>query len=68
MSSSPKNNATEATKRTEKEKSDVCPTEMEIHEWNVELRTNNVRMDEHTSDVRMDKIKAQRRQDKPRKG
>ena len=46
----------------------VSLTEMEIQEWNMELRTNNICMDEQTSDMRMEKIKdlehceAQRRQ------
>ena len=69
MCSSPKNSEADGTKRLENEKSKVGPTEMEIHEWHMELRTNNVCMDEHTSEVRMEKIKnlekceAQRRQD-----
>jgi hypothetical protein len=45
-------------------------TEMEIQEWNIKLRSNNICMDEHISDVRMKKIEdlekseAQKRQDR----
>ena len=64
--------STKVTKETklEIEKSKVGSTE--IHEWNMELRTNNVCMDEHNSDVRMkkveeiDKDEAQGRQDRAR--
>jgi hypothetical protein len=31
--------------------------EMEINEWNMELRRNNICMDEHNVDIRMQKIK-----------
>ena len=57
MYSSPKNNEGYGTERSVIEKGKVGPTEMEIQEWYMELRTNNVCMDEHTSDVRMEKIK-----------
>ena len=72
MYSSPKNNEGYGTERSVNEKIKVGPTEMEIQEWYMELRTNKVCMDEHTSDVRMEKIKdienceAQRRQDRDR--
>ena len=72
MYSSPKNNEGYGTERSVNEKSKDGPTEMEIQEWNMELRTNNVLMDEHTSDVRMEKIKdlenceAKQRQDRNR--
>ena len=41
----------------------------EIHEWTMEMRTNNICMDKHNVDVKMkkieecEKIEAQRRQD-----
>ena len=38
----------------------------EIHEWNIELRTNNECMDEHNVDVKKKKIEVQRRQDRDR--
>ena len=57
MCSSHKKNDGYGTERSVNEKSKVGPTEMEIQEWNMELRTNDVLMDEHTSDVRMEKIK-----------
>jgi hypothetical protein len=44
----------------------------EIYEWNMELRTNNICMDEHNADVRMKKVEdiekseAQGRQDRDR--
>ena len=69
MFSSNKKNGGYGTERSENEKSKVGPTEMEIQQWKMELRTNNVLMDEHTSDVRMENIKdlenceTQRRQD-----
>ena len=69
MCSSHKKNEGYGTESLENEKNNVGPTEMEIQEWNMELRTNNVCMDEHTSNVRMEKIKrmenceSQRRQD-----
>jgi hypothetical protein len=64
--------STKVTKETklEIEKSKVGSTE--IHEWNMELRTNNVCMDEHNADVRMKKVgeiekdEAQGRQDRDR--
>ena len=43
-----------------------------MHEWNIELRTNNICMDEHNADVRMKKVEeiekdeAQGRQDRER--
>ena len=70
MCSSSKINEACGTQRTENETSEVGPTEMEIQEWNMELRTNNVCIDEYTSDVRMEKVKdlenveAQRREDR----
>ena len=48
------------------------PTEIEVQDWHMEMRTNNMCMDEHTSDVRMEKIKVlekcetQRRQERDR--
>ena len=72
MCSSPKINEGYGTERSVIDKCKVGPTEMEIQEWYMELRTNNVCMDEHTSDVRMEKIKdlenceAKQRQDKNR--
>ena len=64
MSSTKENN--EAS--IEKEKSKFGSTE--IHEWHMELRTNNICMDEHNVDVKMkkieafEKIEAQERQDR----
>jgi hypothetical protein len=64
--------STKVTKETklEIEKSKVGSTE--IHEWHMELRTNNVCMDERNADVRMKKVEeiekdeAQGRQDRER--
>ena len=44
------------TERSVDVKSKVGPNEMDIQEWNMEWRKNDVCMDEHTSDVRMEKI------------
>ena len=72
MCSTHKKNGGYVTERSEKDKSNIGPTEMEIQEWNMELRTNNILMDEQTSDVRMEKIKilenceSQRRHDSNR--
>ena len=72
MCSSPKIIKAYGSERSESEKSKVGLTEMEIQEWNMELRTNNVCLDEHTSDVMMEKIKelekwdAQKRHDRDR--
>ena len=72
MCASHKKNEGYGTERSVNEKSKDGPTEMEIQEWNMELRTNNVLMDEHSFDVRMEKIKywekceSQRRQDRNR--
>ena len=64
MSSTKETNET----KLETEKSKVGSTE--IHEWHMELRTNNICMEEHNSDVRMKKVEeietseAQGRQDR----
>ena len=39
----------------EKEKSKFGSTE--IHEWHMELHTNNICMDEHNADVRLKKLR-----------
>ena len=57
MCSSHKKNDGYGTERSVNKKSKVGPTKMEIQEWNMELRTNDILMKEHTSDVRMEKIK-----------
>jgi hypothetical protein len=73
MCSPHKKNEGYGTERSVHEKIKDGPTEMEKQEWYMELRTNNVCMDELTSDVRMEKIKdlenaeAERRQDRDRK-
>ena len=70
MCSNSKNNEPHARRRRADEKSSAGRTEMDIQEWNMELRTNNICMDEHNADVRMKKIEglekceAQRRHDR----
>jgi dTDP-4-amino-4,6-dideoxygalactose transaminase len=70
MSSSHKNSKAYGTQKSQLDRNKSGPTEMEFQEWNMELRGNNVCMDEHNCDVRLEKIKdlenceAQRRQDR----
>ena len=41
----------------ENKENTVGLTEKEIQKWNMELRRNNICMDEHNADMRMKKIK-----------